>query len=330
MSLFRRWRNRQQQFWQRIRRRDAAVQGPVLLDRHRIYVLPTRAGLVYLLVLFAMWLAATNYNNNLGHALVYLLTGLGLTAILHSFRNLHGLHLRAGRPTPVFAGEQLHFPLSCEDGRKRTRLAITVDYGDYSHSLDLDNNHALWAQLPHPSHRRGRVAMGRITISTRFPLGLIRAWSYLHLDMQGLVYPAPAPSQPLPTDATADGQRDAHLGRQGDDFAGLRNYQPGDSLRHVHWKAVAKGQSVPLKQFGGNRDERLVLDWEATPGAGTEERLSLLCRWALDAEQQGLPFALRLPGIEIPLGNGEAHLHQCLESLALFGLPATTAGTRHE
>ena len=62
--------------------------------------------------------------------------------------------------------------------------------------------------------------------------------------------------------ATRKGSRSA----QGqDDFAGLRKYQPGDSLRHVAWKAVARGQAVMTKQFSGLAAGELWLDWDSLP-----------------------------------------------------------------
>jgi uncharacterized protein (DUF58 family) len=50
----------------------------------------------------------------------------------------------------------------------------------------------------------------------------------------------------------------------------------------------------------------------------TEERLSRLARWVLLAEEGGLRYGLKLPGVEVPLGDGFAHRERCLKELALF------------
>ena len=113
-----------------------------------------------------------------------------------------------------------------------------------------------------------------------------------------------------------------YIRRQGqDDFAGLRNYQVGDSLRHVAWKAVARGQAVLTKQFSGLAAGELWLDWDAMPTEmHTEARLSRLTRWVLDAARTGQAFGLRLPSRIIPPGVGATHQEQCLTALALFEL----------
>ena len=50
---------------------------------------------------------------------------------------------------------------------------------------------------------------------------------------------------------------------------------------------------------------------------GTEHKLSRLCAWVVNADKQNVDYGLRLPGLEIKPGRGEAHKKRCLEALAL-------------
>ena len=75
---------------------------PITLNRHRVFILPTQAGLMFGVVLVAMLIAATNYNNNMGFLFTFLLAALGLTSMLHTYRNLVQLTFRAGSCAPVF------------------------------------------------------------------------------------------------------------------------------------------------------------------------------------------------------------------------------------
>jgi len=88
---------------------------PIVLTQRRVYVLPTRAGLAYATALGVILLGAMNYNLSLGHALVFLLAGLGVVAILHTFRNLVQISIRPGRCEPVFAGSQAQFDVVLEN-----------------------------------------------------------------------------------------------------------------------------------------------------------------------------------------------------------------------
>ena len=102
---------------------------PLRLTQRRIFVLPTRAGLLFFVALVAMLTGAINYNLALGHALVFLLAGLGLVGMVHAFRNLHGLVITPGRCQPVFSGDQALFPLQFSSDRAMSRLALQVQAG---------------------------------------------------------------------------------------------------------------------------------------------------------------------------------------------------------
>lgn len=298
---------------------------PVVLGQRRVYVLPTRAGLAFAASLLVMLLGAINYNLSLGYALTFMLAGLGVTAILHAFRNLVGLSIRPGRAEPVFAGEAAHFHLVLANGRDAPRRALRLHLpGEAAAVVDVPGGAAAEARLPLAAHRRGWLALPRVTIETGYPLGLIRAWSYCAPDFKCLVYPKPAETAPPLPFAGGDESGLVSGGSGLEDFAGLRRHQPADSPRHVAWKIAARqAEDAPLltKQFTGTTAATLWLDWEALPPAlDAEARLSLLTRWALDARTAGHTWGLRLPGTTLPPAGDEAHLRACLKALALHGL----------
>jgi uncharacterized protein (DUF58 family) len=297
---------------------------PVVLGQRRVYVLPTRAGLGYAAALLVMLLGAINYNLSLGYVLTFLLAGLGVTAILHTFRNLVRLSIAPGRAPPVFAGEMASFHLILRGiGGPLDRRAIRLWLPDGAATqVDVAGGDSADACLRLAATGRGWLALPRVGLETTYPLGLVRAWAYCAPDFRCLVYPQPvAKAPPLPYGAGESGQRHSG-GRGSDDFAGLRGHQPADPPRHVAWKIAARqGHDAPLltKQFDGAASARLWLDWAALAGLDVEPRLSTLTRWALDADAAGLDWGLRLPGTSLAPGHGPAHLRAALSSLALYG-----------
>jgi len=294
---------------------------PIVLGQRRIFILPTRTGLLYALTLIVMLLGAINYDLGLGHALVFLLVGLGLTAMVHTFRNLLGLQIQAGRPEAVFAGEMAHFPLHLGHDRPQPRLALEFTTGKHPGvSCHLEPRGRIRIDLPVPAERRGWMELPRIRLSTRFPLGLFVAWSYPQPAMRCLVYPRPI-ELPLPPDqpCASIGMRHGDGGEE--DFAGLRPHQPADSPRHIAWKAAARGspaQPLLVKQFAGGAQRELWLDWNALPREMVPEtRLSAMTGWVLAADAAGLRYGLTLPGTRIDLAEGPIHRQRCLEQLAL-------------
>ena len=296
---------------------------PLRLTQRRIFILPTRAGLLFAAALLAMLTGAINYNLALGHALVFLLAGLALVGMVHAFRNLHGLTIAPGRCLPVFAGDLALFPLQLSSDRASPRLALELRAGDGQPAVTCAvAAHGLTdTAVPVTTTRRGWLELPRTRLATTYPLGLFVAWSYLQPAMRCLVYPQPLPT-PLPPLQAAIRSGDQRGGNGQEDFAGFRERQPADSPRHVAWKASARdGGQRPLlvKQFAGGAQHELQLDWSLTPEAtAPETRIAILAGWVLAAEEAGACYGLRLPGHEIAPGNGDLHRHRCLEALALF------------
>jgi uncharacterized protein (DUF58 family) len=294
--------------------------GAIVLVQRRVFILPTRQGLIFALALLVMLTGSINYTLGLGFVLTFLLGALGVNAMIHTFRNLANLRVTGGRARPVFAGDTAHFTVHLDNGGNTDRHAIGLTPDRKTASfVDVPARTVTPATVGIVAARRGILRPGRLTLFTRFPLGLYYAWAYLELDMHCLVYPRPAhPGLPLPPAAATSGAGAEH-GRGQEDFSGLRQYHVGDSPRHIAWKAAARDQGLLTKQFSGRAESELWLDWTQLPQAmGVEERLSHLARWVLDAHAAGLSYGLRLPGVTVDMAMGEAQRDRCLEALALY------------
>jgi len=301
-------------------RREVVPTPAQRLTRRRIYILPTRNGVLFALVLGAMLLGAMNYANSLAYALTFLLTSVAIISILHTYYNLVGINVRAGQCRPVFAGEAAVFPLAVENPGVQ-RFALCFELGHGRAVTDAPAHATRWVELRLPTTQRGWLKLPRVTVASTFPLGLFRAWAYLDLEQRCLVYPRPEASGPPPQASQGSGDQ-PQPGRGREDFASLRDYQAGDSLRHVHWKALAREQGLLTKEFEGGGGDELWFDWNSLAGLGIEARIARLCRWVVTADRQGVAYGLALPRVRIERGRGTAQRHRCLEALALSGAEA--------
>ncbi len=294
-------------------------RGGVVIRPRSLYILPTRQGLLLALILFLMLAGSINYGSNLGHLVTFLLCGIWLSVILHTWRNLLGLTLRPTQVAPVFAGQDAMFQVLVENPSRLDRFGLSLrQKKQRGETADLPQGESRILQLPIATDRRGVLQLAEISLHTVYPLGLFQAWSYAELELSCLVYPRPANygSPPVESCYTLSDNGDRGVGV--DDFIGLRVYRQGDSPRHIDWKAFARQRGLLSKQFGGDRTLRLQLDWELLPAVDKEQRLSLLCRFILQAEGESLSYGLRLPGLSIEPGLGESHKQRCLAALATF------------
>lgn len=303
-------------------RRHTVESGPVVLGARRLYILPTRAGLVFALLLLGLLVGAINYGLSLAYLFTFWFAAIAVVAMLHTQRNLSGLVVQAQATAPVFAGDAARFQLRASNAGPRARRGILLEHpAGRGSPADIPAAAAASLELALPQIKRGWQVPGRFAIASTWPLGLFRCWSVLELDWGVLVYPRPADTPlPLPESDAQDEADGTAARREGQEFAGLRAYQPGDPPRRIAWKVAARGgEHLLSKTYAGSQDRRLWLTWRQAPETDGEARLSRLTRWVLDAHASGIAYGLKLPGRSLPPNSGDLHLRQCLEALARHG-----------
>ncbi len=305
-----------------LRKARPGADGRARIGPRQIYILPTRYGLVFAGVVLLMVLGGLNYAANLALLLAFLLASVAVVGMLHTWRNLLGLELEAQAAPPVFAGDEAVFPVSLRETRgwRRPGLELRLEEGAGALSLTLPAGGGAEAGIRVPAPRRGRLTLPRLEVASRYPLGLVRAWSRVELPARTLVYPRPAERGRRHLEPGYRRARAGDKGRGTDDFVGLRPYRPGDPPSRLDWKALARERGLVVREFGGDREEEVWIAWENQHG-DPEARLSAMCRALLEAAREGLHPGLVLPGRRIPPATGEAHRHRCLEALALYGGP---------
>lgn len=318
-------------FWQR---RALPATHETRLRHRRVYILPTQYGMLFGLILLVMLLGSINYNNNMGYMLTFLLASTAMVSILHTHRMLLGLHVLPAKVEPVFVGEIAQFHLWLDNHQQPARYALQWQFDTEVNlwrstsqappivDIDVPSNTRQLLIIPKQAEQRGYLALGQLMVSSQFPLGLFRAWSYVHIDLQAIVYPKPLGQRTLPQgQASPDKMGDsATPSSGGDDFIGYRHYHLGDAPRHIDWKAVARRQEWLVKQFGGSGTATLWLRFEQVQHLPhLEHALSQLCLWILVATQHNVEYGLILPHQTIAPSMGEAHRRTCLTALALYG-----------
>lgn len=308
-------------FWQN----PSTSDGELILNRRRIYIMPNRAGFVYALLLLAIFITSINYHLNLGYGLNFVLVSCGWLAIHLTYRNLAGIGLSASPSGAFFLGELVHFTLHVNNQSSRVRYALALGFERQSMQL-LDiaaqSSHSL--TLTTAAVQRGWQSCPTIRIHTVFPFGLLIAWSYWSTAQTVLVYPRPETNPPpLPVSDSGSGGIDIIAGN--DEFSGVRNYHPGDALKNLAWRQMARmgntdHEILLSKDFEGVHQKTCVLDFSLLPiQMAVEQRLSRLCAWLLIAQQQQIRYGFRLGAVQLSENSGPEHQLRCLRALALYG-----------
>lgn len=309
-------------WWQaRVRRTDTVV-----LTQRNIYILPTRAGLLFAMTLAILLIASINYQLNLGYVLTFLLAGSGTVSMQLTHNTLRGLTLHMKPVAPVFAGDAagMEVVLSSPSG-PRHGIGLKVEGADAGTLtwVDVPAGGQATAHVSFVPSARGRHELPTLSAETRFPLGFFRAWTIWRPAAQVLVYPQPErPPAPMPSARPVPGGPAQSRRTQGAEVEGVRAYRRGDPLKMVFWKKAAKtmetGGELVSRDTSASAQHELWLDWQACGTLSPEDKLSRLTAWVVAADRAGVNYGLKLPGVDITRDHGEAHRRHCLETLALW------------
>lgn len=317
------------QFWTKWLRVSKAKQGgSALIGIRQIYILPTRWGLLYALMLISMLVGSINYNLSMGFVLTFLLASLGHLAMLHTWRNLVHCQIDVIRAPPVFAEQLSTYEIIVSDIKHRTHYALVAQldelYPDVQDIISSTSNPVKQMfKLQLPAKKRGWQTMPHITFYSEFPLSLFHAWAYVQLDYRCLVYPKPSEiNQPKLLSPDNDAGVEPFHKQDDEEFAGHKSYQVGDSPKRVDWKASSRGIGMLTKQYHGQGTSSIWLDWNELDYLNIqldhEQKISLLTRWVVDAYSSNLLYGLHLPKQTIQPSNTEEHYHHCLSALAVM------------
>ncbi|MEQ9022588.1 MAG: hypothetical protein RLN82_07500 [Pseudomonadales bacterium] len=291
-----------------------------VFSQHNLYIFPSGQFVGFLLVTMMMWLAGTNYENNLVLALTFFMLAIFVSTIFRTHANLSGLEVAVTACDRAFAEERLTVHLNVENPSGDDRLGIVLRWADaYPVSIDVPAKSTVQTEIRLQTQQRGWLNPGRLRVETTYPLGILRAWSWPRLQLNALVYPKPVAAEPTSGERSEGGEGQSHK-RGIDDFGGLTEWQPGVSLQRIAWKQYSAGRGLLEKTFEAQTLNPEWLDWENYAGLGTEQRLSALCAKILEMEELGQHYGLRLPGQVFLPAQGEVHMHRLLSALAIYGL----------
>lgn len=315
-----------QQRWKKwIERRIPAAQ-QVELNQRTIFIVPSRIGALFVLLLILMLITAINYQNSLIYGLTFWLFSIAMSGMLFTFRNLSGLKLSSGESVQLFAGDQVELPIRLNDEGK-FHDSIHIQWPGYPEVIsEVEQGKEKRLTIPFQVQQRGVLKTPRFKVHSRYPLGLYTSWSWVRLEFPGVVYPRPEFVPFIPAQGLSDQEYDQENRIKGnDEFVGLRDYQKGDPIKHIAWKYLAKGKGMLTKEYDSQPQSTEWLDWASLAGLDQETRLSRLCGWILQAEKEGKRYGLKTPAIEIAPASGDQHREKCLRHLAFYGLEQSSS-----
>ena len=302
--------------------RRSPTSKSIKLTQKRIYIIPSKTGLLFLVLVALMFVNGVNYQNNLIFSFSVLLLSIFITSIVVTYQNMAGLIISAGHGEAVFSGKTTSLHLTIEHNSKKAKDGLNLGFDRIDNASLPSVKSKRQIKLNFKTGTRGLLLVPRITLYSIYPVGLFTCWTWVRLNFEGVVYPRPLflPYQYVGQAEPGEESAVQSVSSGVDDFRGFRKYQAGDSLKHVAWRQFAKTNQLLTKEFEQPQAQGHWLDWDALPGYKIEQRLQILCGWVVRSHEENREYGLALPGLKISAGRGDLHQQACLRALALHGV----------
>ncbi len=282
--------------------------------------------------------------------LLVLLAGMMIAPLIFNWRlvaiTLRGVTVRRTLPKRVEAGQRFDVELQLTNPRRRFSCWAVLAEDSISHLDPSQTKCTARAFFPRiaagrsaSTHylcmlgQRGRYRFGPLQITSRFPLGLVRA-RLRHNDLDEVVVCprlgslTPQWNQIIQSAQLGTSMTSRRKGLVEGDYYGLREWRPGDSVRWIHWRTSAKLNELTVRQFEQqqNQDLALVVDlWQPeNPSEDDRVRLELMISFAATVvvrrcQQGGSRLVIAVRGGDQRIWNApssQALAHEVLEYLA--------------
>ena len=300
--------------------RDKISKG--MLKKKKIYIIPTRFGIIFIGGLFAMLLTAAAYANNLVYLLTFLLSAILLIAMAEAHNNMRSLFVYRVETEPGAEDETVKVKIWVKNDSSQPKFSIFAgfrkkDLKEVKSEVSLIPQKSVgYLELNLPVTERGVFDLPDIRLFTIFPLGLFYCWRIHKAENKYFVYPKPVGQQSLPFKKAGFGEEDNPLSVGGDDFRGHANYQQGESQKHIDWKAFARGRPLMVKKFDLGDPRIRHLSFDEVQGGTLETKLRQLSSWIWKCHRNQDVYQLSLKNKSTEPGLGIHHLKECLVMLA--------------
>jgi uncharacterized protein (DUF58 family) len=259
----------------------------------------TRDGMIYIVGVLILVLAAVNTGNNL----LFIILGCSLAGILISGvlsrAVLTGVELKFDLPEHIFAEQPVLAEMELRNDKQlwpsfSLRVLGESKNGDtqiltrpvYFPYIPRESSARQKVELRFP--RRGVYKQDAFGIRTRFPFGFFEKTRRVDSKAEIVVYPPVGPTEQfyevLPL---LSGEMSSYFRGRGVELHSLREYVPSDSARSVDWKVTAKTTRLMVREFAREDERRVMLVFD--PFVGPENaKAASVTRIAFDENAERL------------------------------------------
>lgn len=252
----------------------------------------------------ALFAVGTSVQSGWVLAMVALLGGIVVVGVLFPFRAFTGLRIRRECPRVATADGSVGVSLVVTNAGRRPRGLVRLDdvfLGRASGVVGLlGPGQSRTYRSRRQGARRGVYTSGPCKLTSGAPFGLVLLRKTVDVDSTILVRPRVF----VPHGELSMGREGLAAAPVGDTVT-VREYVPGEPLRHVHWPSSARRGTLLVREFEAGEGRRLILAADTPPNGRVADAVaSAACSLGMDVMRQGYELSLATPGADLERADG--------------------------
>lgn len=302
------------------------------------------SGVVFIVIAFLAQMAAMNTGENLLYLISAAVISFPLLSYVVTRRNLRQLDIVQQAPDHVYRGEQfsIHHQIanrkkwiSAQSIRLQSGSRDAEGSGDLLEHLPaaycarIRPKESISAPITHTLEKRGLHPLPAVEVTSGFPFGLFRRSIPLVAKDEVLVWPRVRDvRQGVLDNLLGTGETFQLICGDGDEFFSLRDYQPGDDIRHIAWKVSARLDRLMVRELEPSSSRTIVIFFDTRCSEEMsadsadmleqfESAVELVASLSVAYLERHYSVGLFTPDHTVPVGTGKAHSRAILDAMAL-------------
>lgn len=290
-------------------------------------------GIKFAFFYFTVLFACINTGNNLIYLVFATLTATVLVSFSLSSLSLHKLSLKPIFPDELYAGEETLTEFVVEKGESpgnaySLNLSMQSEGKPETHMPfieKLERNNSVRVKALVKYHHRGKYLLKSTTVGCNYPFGLILNKKKFPEKDGFTVFPKIMELDELiKTGSEGMISLDSVFKGHEGGLLNVRNFQPGDDRRHLHWKASARKDELMVKEFSQEEGKTIWLHFNPLATEEGKEKetelfekgVSVAASLAYYGRSENMNMLFSAPGLKLTRKRGNENFFSFLQYLA--------------
>ena len=256
-----------------------------------------KAGWLYTLICIVMGVAAVNTGNNLVFILVSIMLGFMGVSGFYGKRNIERLKLSINIPDEVYAGGLFPCEVVIENNRRfLPAVLIRVELAGQSILFPYIEPAGRAVRIVNfKAGSRGRHKLSDFSFSSVFPFNFFVRYKDARYETGYVSFPAMLPCSYLESGygKRRQGEMQSDVKGFNSDLLYIRDYDEGDPVKYIHWKAFAKTGVMKTKILSSETVPPVTVDIDKISEPDGEKKLSCAAYLINDYFSKGIPVTLK-------------------------------------